>query len=139
MKWSRFLKFAVAVAVAGLMMHAASVQAGEPAKKSTPTKAEPKTETKTAAKAERVVKLQVTENGFEPSPIKLTKDEPVALMVTRKTDKTCATELVMKDYGIKTELPLDQEVAIRFTPTKSGTLKYGCGMGQMISGQFLVE
>jgi plastocyanin domain-containing protein len=87
----------------------------------------------------RVISLSVTEKGFEPSPITLSKDEPVKLVVTRKTDHTCATELVMKDYNIHTSLPLNQPVEIAFTPTKTGTLTYGCAMNQMVSGTFQVE
>lgn len=87
----------------------------------------------------RVITLSVTEKGYEPTPITLKKDEPVKLVVTRKTEQTCATELVMKDYGINTPLPLNTPVEIAFTPNKSGTLTYGCAMGQMISGMFMVE
>jgi plastocyanin domain-containing protein len=86
-----------------------------------------------------VITLSVTEKGYEPSPITLKKDEPVKLVVTRKTEQTCATEIVMKEYGINTPLPLDTPVEIAFTPNKTGTLTYGCAMGQMISGTFMVE
>jgi plastocyanin domain-containing protein len=81
----------------------------------------------------------VTEKGYEPTPITLNKDEPVKMVVTRTTEHTCANDLVMKDYGINTPLPLNQPVEIAFTPTKTGTLTYGCAMGQMISGTFMVE
>lgn len=87
----------------------------------------------------RVVTLSVTEKGYEPSPITLQKDEPVKLVVTRTTEHTCANDLVMKDYGINTPLPLNKPVEIAFTPTKTGTLTYGCAMGQMVSGTFMVE
>ncbi len=87
----------------------------------------------------RVIPLSVTEKGYEPSPITLKKDEPVKLVVTRKTEQTCATEIVMKDYGINTPLPFNTPVEIAFTPNKTGTLTYGCAMGQMISGAFMVE
>jgi plastocyanin domain-containing protein len=87
----------------------------------------------------RTVALSVTEKGYEPTPLQLKKDEPVKLVVTRKTDQTCATDIVMKDYGINTPLPLNTPVEIAFTPNKTGTLTYGCAMGQMISGVFMVE
>ncbi len=87
----------------------------------------------------RVVELSVTEKGYEPSPITLKKGEPVKLVVTRKTDQTCATEVVMDGYGIDTELPLNKPVEIAFTPKESGQLLYGCRMGKMISGVFMVE
>lgn len=87
----------------------------------------------------RVITLSVTEKGYEPTPITLKKDEPVKLVVTRTTDQTCATEVVMKEYNINTPLPLNTPVEIAFTPNKTGTLTYGCAMGQMISGVFMVE
>ncbi|CAM3981358.1 copper transporter [Corallococcus sp. ZKHCc1 1396] len=86
-----------------------------------------------------VVELSVTEKGYEPSPVQLKKGEPVKLVVTRKTDMTCATELVMDEYKIDTKLPLDTPVEISFTPSQSGTLRYGCAMGKMIAGTFVVE
>lgn len=140
MKWSKVMKYALATTTAAGLLYAHGALAADKAAKKPATKVEAKADAGTANEASaRVIKLEVTENGFEPSPIKLKKDEPVDLRVTRKTDKTCATELVMKDYNIDTELPLNQEVSIRFTPSKSGTLKYGCAMGQMISGRFVVE
>ncbi|MCY1042580.1 cupredoxin domain-containing protein [Corallococcus sp. bb12-1] len=86
-----------------------------------------------------VVELAVTEKGYEPSPVQLKKGEPVKLVVTRRTDMTCATELVMDEYKIDTKLPLNTPVEIAFTPSQSGTLRYGCAMGKMIAGTFVVE
>ncbi|MFB1482918.1 cupredoxin domain-containing protein [Corallococcus sp. RDP092CA] len=86
-----------------------------------------------------VVDLAVTEKGFEPSPVQLKKGEPVKLVVTRKTDLTCATELVMDEYKIDAKLPLNTPVDITFTPNQSGTLRYGCAMGKMIAGTFVVD
>ncbi|RKH18010.1 copper transporter [Corallococcus sp. CA047B] len=86
-----------------------------------------------------VVELAVTEKGYEPSPVQLKQGEPVKLVVTRKTDMTCATELVMDEYKIDTKLPLNTPVEIAFTPSQSGTLRYGCAMGKMIAGTFVVE
>ena len=91
-----------------------------------------------AAGAHRV-ELAVTEKGFEPSPIKVKAGEPLELLVTRKTDKTCATEIIVKDYGIDKKLPLNQPVVVAFTPKQAGEIRYGCGMDQMISGVLVVE
>jgi plastocyanin domain-containing protein len=86
-----------------------------------------------------VVKLTVTDSGFEPSPVKVKAGQAVKLLITRKTDATCATDIVIKDYGVQAKLPLDTEVAVTFTPTRTGELKYGCAMDQMVSGVLLVE
>jgi plastocyanin domain-containing protein len=87
----------------------------------------------------RVVELSVTQKGYEPSPVNLKKGEPVKLVVTRTTDQTCATEVVMDGYDINTPLPLNQPVEIAFVPKESGKLVYGCAMGKMISGVFMVD
>ncbi|HTN54295.1 MAG TPA: cupredoxin domain-containing protein [Anaeromyxobacter sp.] len=86
----------------------------------------------------RVIQMEVTPDGFVPSEVKVKKGEPLELVVTRKTDKTCATEIVIKDYGVNEKLPLGKPVTVHLTPTKSGTVRYACGM-DMISGQLVVE
>jgi plastocyanin domain-containing protein len=85
----------------------------------------------------RVVPVTVTDNGFEPSKIKANKGEKVRLVVTRKTNSTCAKEIVIKDHGINRPLPLDKAITVEFTPAKSGEIKYACGM-DMISGVVFV-
>lgn len=87
----------------------------------------------------RKVALTVTAKGYEPSPLLLRKGEPVELTITRTTDETCATELVLEEAGLDVKLPLNEAVVARFTPEKSGELRYGCAMGKMISGVFTVQ
>jgi plastocyanin domain-containing protein len=87
----------------------------------------------------RVIEIAVTEQGFEPTPIKLKKGEPVKLVLTRKTEHTCATAVVFPDFKIEKKLPLGQPVEVTFTPNKAGTLTYGCTMGQMIAGTLQIE
>ena len=89
------------------------------------------------AGAQRVA-IKVTDQGFEPAVVTVHVGQPVTLLVTRTTDQTCATELVMKGEHIHQALPLDREVAITFTPTQQGDLDYACGM-DMIKGTVRVE
>jgi plastocyanin domain-containing protein len=103
-------------------------------------------ETATAHKARVVgagednrVELLVTTLGFEPSPVRVHAGTPVTLVVTRKTKDTCATELIVPGTAVKVALPLDVPVTVTFVPPTSGTLRYGCGMGMMVSGILLVE
>jgi plastocyanin len=81
----------------------------------------------------RTVNLTVTDNGFEPSKVKAKKGEKVRLVVTRKTDSTCAKEIVIKDHGVNQPLPLDKPVTVEFVPARSGEIRYACGMDH-ISG-----
>ncbi|WP_434382724.1 cupredoxin domain-containing protein [Melittangium boletus] len=87
----------------------------------------------------RTIALSITEKGYEPSPVTLRQGQPVKLVLTRTTEHTCATEIVLDEYHINTPLPLNQPVEVSFTPTQTGKLVYGCAMGKMISGVFMVE
>lgn len=90
------------------------------------------------AAREQRVKISVTEKGFVPAVVTVQAGRPVTLLVTRKTDRTCATELVLKTHGINEKLPLGKTVVIRFTPEKTGTLEYSCGM-DMYHGKIVVR
>ena len=86
----------------------------------------------------KTIHLNVTEKGFEPNRVKVAKGEPLKLVVTRKTDATCAKEITIPDEDVRAVLPLDKPVTLAFTPKKSGDLKYSCGMG-MIGGVIEVQ
>jgi plastocyanin domain-containing protein len=80
------------------------------------------------------VTMVITEKGFEPQNLRVKAGEPVVLTITRKTDATCANEIVIDEHNIKTDLPLNKAVTVTFTPKKTGQLKYGCAMQKMIGG-----
>ena len=84
------------------------------------------------------IAISVTRDGFVPANIHVTKGQKVTLVVTRRVERTCATEIVIKDQGINEKLPLGQPVTVVFTPKKSGAIRYACGM-DMISGVLLVD
>jgi len=91
-----------------------------------------------AGGAETRVELAVTERGFEPSEVQAKKGVPLTLVVTRKTDATCAKEIVIADQNIRKDLPLNQAVEVTFTPGDSGEIRYVCGM-DMIAGKIVVQ
>lgn len=86
------------------------------------------------------IEITVTENGFVPEGVTVKKGEPVTLGFTRKTDKTCAKEVILQVGTEKIEkaLPLDERVEIAVTFPDSGKLRYACGM-DMISGTITVQ
>jgi plastocyanin domain-containing protein len=92
----------------------------------------------TASPAAEAVAISVTEEGFVPKEIHVKAGQPVTLAVTRKTERTCATELVLKEYTINQKLPLNETVEIKFTPKETGQLTYACGM-DMIKGHIVVD
>jgi plastocyanin domain-containing protein len=91
-----------------------------------------------APQATQAIDIAVTSEGFVPSSIKVQKGQKVRLVVTRRTERTCATEIVIKDQGINQKLPLNQPVVVEFTPTRSGQVRYACAMN-MIAGVIVVD
>lgn len=91
-----------------------------------------------APKLERRIVITVTKNGFEPASVHLKAGQPVRLVVTRKVERTCVTDIVVGDFGVKKPLPLNQSVEVRFTPRKAGTFRYACAM-DMVAGSLIVE
>jgi plastocyanin domain-containing protein len=112
---------------------------GKKADSKAAAKEAPKDAPKEAAKGGQTVQMKVTDKGFEPATVTVKKGEPVTLVITRMTDATCATDIVIDDYGINTKLPLNKAVTVTFTPKKAGDLKYGCAMGKMIGGVLKVQ
>jgi plastocyanin domain-containing protein len=87
------------------------------------------------------VQIAVTEKGFEPASVDVPAGKPVAIVVTRKTEQTCAKQIVLTmDDGKKIEkdLPLDTPVEIAATFSKAGKLGYACGM-DMLKGTIVVQ
>ena len=81
--------------------------------------------------------VEITGKGFEPVSLKLKAGVPAKVTFVRKTDETCAKEVVLKDYKIERKLPLNEPVTVEFTPRK-GEFAFACGMN-MVKGKSLVE
>ncbi|HET9554546.1 MAG TPA: cupredoxin domain-containing protein [Anaeromyxobacteraceae bacterium] len=90
------------------------------------------------AKDVKTISIAVTDDGFVPANLRVKAGQKVRLVITRKVERTCATEIVIKDQGIHQPLPLNQPVAVEFTPKKAGTLRYACAM-DMIAGTIAVN
>lgn len=82
----------------------------------------------------RRIDITITKAGFTPANIEVHKGKPVLLAFTRKTDATCAKNVII-DTGdkekIERDLPLDKTVKVSATFKKSGKLSYACGMGHV--------
>lgn len=114
-----------------------SVKPGELAK--TPEVAKPAPTPAAAAQPSRTIALEVTDEGFVPAHVKLKVGEPVTIVVTRKTDETCARDILIEGTDIKKALPMGTPVSVDWTPPQAGKVKFGCAMDMMIGGELLVE
>jgi len=131
MRTNGLIRSLVVAAVLSTSAYAANAAAPPPPSKPAPAPA--------TAPAGKTIEMSVTDKGFEPAVVKVKKGEPVTLVITRKTDKTCATEIVIDEEKISTKLPLNKAVTVSFTPKKAGDMKYGCAMGKMIGGVLKVQ
>ena len=109
-----------------------TASANEPAQAAKPDKAAK------PEKTARTIEISVTKEGFTPAEVKAKAGETVKLAVTRKVERTCATEIVMKDFGVNEPLPLDKTVVVTVKPEKPGSYRFACGM-DMIAGALVVE
>lgn len=124
-------KLAPAALLALAALPAAGGGASEPKPAAAPAKA-------AAKDAVRTVEIAVTDDGFTPAEVKAKAGETVKLAVTRKVEATCATEIVMKDFGVNKPLPLGKTVIVTVKPTKPGSYRFACGM-DMVAGTLQVE
>jgi len=84
------------------------------------------------------IQVAVTDMGFEPKEVVIKKGQAAVLVMTRKSDNTCATEAIFTETGKKYDLPLNEAVRIDLTGVSPGTLHYACGMN-MEKGTVVIE
>jgi plastocyanin domain-containing protein len=87
---------------------------------------------------EQRIAIEVTSKGFVPSTIHVKAGEPIVLVVTRRTDRTCAKEIVIQERKIHRALPLNQAVEVRLKAQEPASLRYACGMN-MVAGTLVIE
>ncbi len=78
--------------------------------------------------------ISVEKSGFVPSSIDAKAGEDVTLVVTRKTDSTCATSIQVPSKKLSYELPRDKPVTVKLGKLERGQVDFGCGMNMMIGG-----
>ena len=69
---------------------------------------------------QQTMRIAITTNGFEPASINLKPNVPAKVTFIRQTDQTCAKSVVIPEYKINQELPLNKPIVVTFTPTKTG-------------------
>jgi hypothetical protein len=82
--------------------------------------------------------ITLTEKGYEPATVRLRRGIPARITFLRRFEVTCATEIILEEYNIRRELPINRPVVVEFTPVKSGVLEYSCSM-KMVGGSFRIQ
>ena len=126
--------------IAAIALAASSADADVPAGR--PGAAVPREEPPAAAGPAtakvQIVNLEVLSQGFVPENTQVKVGRPVKLIVTRRVERTCATEIVIRDYDISKVLPLGVPVEIALTPKKPGLIRFACAM-DMVTGALVAE
>ena len=76
--------------------------------------------------------------GYSPEVISIPKGKLTKINFLRTDPTDCLSEVVLGDFKIRRELPLNQKVTIEITPQKIGEFKFTCGMN-MYHGKILVK
>lgn len=87
----------------------------------------------------QVAHIEIGKMGYSAKNIALKEDMPVRLVFTRTVEGGCAFQIQIADLGVEaTDLPINEPVAIEFTPEESGQYTFACGM-DMMKGTLLVK
>jgi plastocyanin domain-containing protein len=84
------------------------------------------------------VRITVTDDGFDPALVAVARGRPVTLVFTRRSDHTCATDVVFANGGPRVDLPLGEAVRVDLPPLAGDTLTYACGM-DMYHGKIIAK
>ena len=82
--------------------------------------------------------VRLTDKGYQPSSLKLRRGVPARVTFVRQVADGCGTEIVLPEYNLRRDLPLNKPVTVEFTPKKTGEFNFTCGMG-MMRGKIIVQ
>lgn len=76
--------------------------------------------------------------GYSPEVISVPQGKTTKINFKRTDPTDCLSEVVLPDFRIKRQLPLNQKVTVEITPQRAGEFGYSCGMG-MYHGKIVVK
>lgn len=80
----------------------------------------------------------IVDGGYEPSQIVVQAGQPVRLKFDRKDPNSCLEQVLIPDFHVAVNLPLNQVTTVEFTPLKVGNYFFTCGMN-MFRGEIRAE
>jgi uncharacterized protein len=84
----------------------------------------------------QIINMNMDTRGYHPNSFVIKKDIPVKWNIDVTELIPCNNEIIMNAYNIQVKLKEGLNV-IEFTPDKTGTIQFSCGMG-MLRGSFIV-
>ncbi len=80
----------------------------------------------------------IVNGGYSPEVISIPVGKTTKINFLRTDPTDCLGEVVLGDFKIKKELPLNQKVTVEIKPEKIGEYVYSCGMN-MYHGKIIVK
>lgn len=77
--------------------------------------------------------INVTRSGYTPTRVTVPVNQEITLTLVTNDSRSCANYFTIPELKIAQQLPLTGQTPIKFTPTKTGSIRFTCGMG-MYSG-----
>jgi len=88
-----------------------------------------KTKAQQADSEAGVQEITVTvDGGYNPDRIRVGVGQPVRLKFLRHDPSSCLEKVLVPDFHIAQDLPLNQTTPVEFTPQKPGSYPFTCGM-----------
>lgn len=69
------------------------------------------------------------EGGYQPAVISIPRGKTTKLNFLRSDPSSCLEDVILGDFKIRRNLPLNEKVMIEVTPEKTGSYDFTCGMG----------
>lgn len=76
--------------------------------------------------------------GYSPEVVSLPVGKTTKINFIRTDPTECLSEVVIPDFKIKKELPLNQKVTVEITPERKGEFGFTCSMN-MYRGKIVVK
>ena len=80
----------------------------------------------------------VVDGGYSPEVISISKNKTTKINFIRKDPTSCLEYVILPDFKIRRQLPLNQKIVVEITPQKSGEFIYHCDMN-MYHGKIIVK
>ncbi len=88
-----------------------------------------KTKATKAKSSQGIQELTINvDGGYEPSRVVVNAGQPVRLNFFRRDPSSCLEKVLLPDFHIAQDLPLNHITPIEFTPEKPGQYQFTCGM-----------
>lgn len=88
-----------------------------------------KTKSQQAALNQGIQELTINVNGgYSPDRITVKSGQPVRLNFFRTDPSSCLEKVLLPDFHIAQDLPLNRVTQVEFTPEKPGQYLFTCGM-----------